>query len=125
MLAALAACASLPAAADTVTATWTNPVKNTDETDIPATGEGSLTSARIAWGVCNAAGSFDVEAGFITRAMPASTAVFNLKPGNWCVYVTVQNTYGVSSLPSNVVSHVTPAPQPKAATGVTVTRTGP
>jgi hypothetical protein len=119
------ACASFPAAADTVTATWTNPVKNTDDTDIPGTGAGSLTSARIAWSVCSAPGVFGTEVGFITRTMPVASVSFNLQPGDWCVRVTVQNTYGVSSDPSNVGTHVTPAPQPKAATGVTVVRTGP
>lgn len=118
----IGACASWPASADTVTATWINPTENTDGTPIPVSGEGALTSARVAWGTCSAEGVFGTEAGAIVRSMPVSSVVFNLKPGNWCVRVTVTNTYGETSEPSNVATHFTPPPKPKPATGVTVTR---
>lgn len=115
----IGACASLPAEAETVTATWTNPTTNTDDSVIPATGEGSLASARIAWGTC-VGGAFGVEAGFITRPMPVSSVTINLQPAVWCLRVTVTNTYGETSLPSNVVSRTVAPPRPRAPTNLAV-----
>lgn len=115
------ACMSLPARADTVVASWTLPVQNTDDSPIPATGPGSLVSAKIAWGTCSAPGVFGAEVGSIVRPMPVTSATFNLQPASWCLRVTVTNTYGTESNPSNVVAHVTPPTTPKNPTNFQVT----
>lgn len=107
------------AKAATVTVTWVNPTANTDESAIPASGAGSLSSARIEYGTCNGT-AFGTKAGEVTRLMPATTATLNLQPGTTCVRVTVTNTYGQESVPSNVVSRVVDPPTPKPPTLSTV-----
>lgn len=100
------------ARAATVTVTWTPPTTNTDESPIPATGEGSLTNYRIEYGTCIGA-AFGTKAGEVTRPAPATSATLNLNPGTTCVRVSVANTYGNESAPSNVASKVVAPPTPK------------
>lgn len=112
---ALIACTAAEAATHVVT--WTNPVQNTDDTAIPASGEGSLASARIEWGTCSAAGVFGTAAGSVARprgtgAMP-TTATLNLPVGTSCMRVFVSNTYGSESGASNVTFRTIDAPTPK------------
>jgi hypothetical protein len=106
----------------TVTTTWVNPTKNTDGTDIPATGVGSLASAKVEYGTCGPNNVFGTKAGEVLRNMPASSATLNLNPGTTCVRVTVTNTYGIESPPSNVASRVVdpPTPQPPQITTIAV-----
>ncbi len=112
-IALLALCVVGIAKAATVNVTWTNPTQNEDNTAIPTSGAGSLSQARIEYGSCLATGGFGTKAGEVTRTMPATTATLNLNPGTTCVRVYVSNTYGIESLPSNVVSQVVNPPQPK------------
>jgi len=126
----LAGCAlfhSEPSEAATVTVTWVNPTTNMDDTVIPTDGAqpGSLSSWVMEYGTCLAGGAFGVKAGEVVRTRVAggpelTTAVVNLNPQTVCVRVLVRNTYGQTSDPSNVVTHVVPAPRPRPATGVTV-----
>lgn len=111
-------CVSAQAA--TVTVTWTNPIQNTDDSAIPATGAGSLSSARIEYGTCLTGGGFGTKAGEVVRPMPATTATLNLQPGSTCVRVTVTNSFNIESLPSNVVTRVIDPPQPKPPVLATV-----
>jgi len=119
-LALLAMCVAGIASAATVTVTWTNPVTNTDASTIPASGAGSLTSARIEYGTCSAPGVFGVKAGEVTRAMPATSATLSLAPGTTCIRAFVSNTYGVESGASNVSAKVVDPPTPAPPQIVTV-----
>jgi hypothetical protein len=101
-----------PSAAATVTVNWTNPTANTDSSPIPASGAGSLASARIEYGTCTATGGFGTKAGEVTRTQPATTATLNLQPGTTCVQVRVTNTYGIESAASNVATKVVDPPTP-------------
>lgn len=107
------------ASAATVTYSGTNPTKNTDGTDIPATGAGSLTQLRIEYGTCVGT-AFGTKAGEVTRTSPAAGANFtgslNLQPGTSCLRIFVQNTYGAESDPSNVVTRVVDPPKPMPPT---------
>lgn len=123
---ALVACASLhspPAAASTLTVTWTNPTLNTDDSNIPDTGAESLQVARIEYGTCSASNVFGVKAGEFTRtrvtgqSMPTS-ATNNVPPGLTCVRVYVSNVAGKESDASNVASRTVEPSKPKPATGV-------
>jgi hypothetical protein len=110
----------LGAWATTVTSTWTNPTQNTDDSAIPATGAGSLSQARVEYGTCNGT-AFGTKAGEVMRPMPTTTATLNLNPGTTCVRVSVINTYGAESQPSNVVTRVIDPPVPKPPVLSTVT----
>ena len=120
---ALGLLAVLPklAVAATVTITWTPPTANTDNTPIPASGEGSLKTYRIEYGTCTSPGVFGTKVGEVTRPAPASTAVLNLNPGTTCVRVFVANTYDQESDASNVATSVVPFPRPKAPTATSAT----
>jgi hypothetical protein len=104
------------AEAATVTYSGTNPTKNTDDSTIPATGAGSLTSLRIEYGTCSAPGVFGTKVDEVTRTSPAAGANFtgslNLQPGTSCLRIFVKNTYGVESDPSNVAVRVVEPPKP-------------
>jgi hypothetical protein len=125
----LAGCAlfnSPPSEAATVTVSWTNPTTNMDNSAIPTDGTqaGSLSAWVVEYGTCAAGGSFGVKAGEVLRPRAAggpelTSAVLNLNPSTVCVRVLVRNTYNETSDPSNVVSHVVPAPRPRPATNVT------
>lgn len=112
----LALCFTGIARAATVTYSGTNPTKNTDGTDIPATGAGSLTTLRVEFGSCSAPGVFGTKAGEVSRTSPAAGANFtgslNLQPGTSCVRIFVANTFGSESDPSNVAVRVVDPPKP-------------
>lgn len=108
------------ARADTVTATWTNPATNNNGTAIPATGPGSLTSARLEYGTCSAPGVFGTKAGEVVRNMPVTTVTLNLDPGTTCLRVRVTNTFGFESAPSVVATKTVTPPTPSAPTNLTV-----
>lgn len=107
------------ASAATFVVSWTNPTTNTDGSTIPATGDGSLSSARVEYGTCNGA-AFGVKAGEVVRPMPATNATLNLPVGTHCVRVMVSNTYGAESGPSNVATRVIPPPVPRPPTNLVV-----
>jgi hypothetical protein len=114
---------SPPAAAATITVTWSNPLTNTDGSTILDTGPESLNTWRIEYGTC-VAGAFGVKAGeFVrTRAVggaPLTTATNNVPPGLTCVRAFVANVSGVESDASNVSSRTVPASKPNPPTNVT------
>lgn len=83
--------------------TWTNPTKNTDDTDIPASGDGSLDTLRVEYGYC-AGAEFGARLGEVVVNAPATSVdIGNLPPGNnYCVRVFARNTLGAESDQSNV-----------------------
>ena len=109
------------ASAATVTITWSPPTQNTDNSAIPASGEGSLKTYRIEYGTCTSPGVFGTKVGEVTRAAPATGTVLNLNPGTTCVRVFVANTYDQESDASNVATSVVPFPRPKAPTQTSAT----
>lgn len=118
---ALALLIPLVALAAGITATWTNPTTNTDSSSIPATGPGSLATATLSYGPCNAAQTAMTSVtGTIVTTEPASTAVVpTLAPGVWCASETVTNTYGNTSTASNVAPKTVQAPTPGAPSNFT------
>lgn len=108
------------ARSDTVTASWVNPVLNNNGSAIPATGAGSLASARLEYGTCVGT-AFGTKAGEVVRAMPVTTVTLNLDPGTTCIRVKVTNTFGLESAASNVAVKVVSPPTPGAPTNLTVT----
>lgn len=100
------------AQAATVNVTWTPPTTNTDNSVIPATGPGSLTSYRVEYGTCLTGGTFGTKAGEVSRTAPATGTTLNLQPGTTCVRAFVSNTYGIESAASNVASKVVDPPTP-------------
>jgi predicted phage tail protein len=101
------------ALAASVTVTWQNATENTDNTPIPATGEGSISTTRIEWGTCNGS-AFAVKQGEKTVAGTVqSSQITDLPPGRWCLRAYHVNTYGVASDPSGVAIKVIDAPKPK------------
>lgn len=120
LIALLACLLSLPAAAGDMVLTWTHPTKNTDNTNIPASGPGSLTGTRVEWGTCSG-NNFGTKAGEQVVAAPAATyTVTNLAPGKWCARVYARNTYSQESAPTNAVSKVLEAPTPNPPSDLTV-----
>lgn len=115
----LALFAAGTANAATVTVTWTNPTTNTDSSAIPASGTGSLSSARVEYGTCNGT-SFGTKAGEVIRTMPVTSTTLNLNPATHCIQVKVTNTYGNESDASNVAVKVIPAPTPRPPTNLVV-----
>lgn len=109
------------AIADTVTITGNYPTQNTNDSAIPATGEGSLTTGRIEYGTCLAGNAFGTKVGEVTRPVAgAPGAAFshslNLNPGTSCIRMMVTNTYGNESAPSNVTTRTVATPTPKPPT---------
>lgn len=108
------------ALAATITATWTNATRNTDDSVIPATGEGSISTTRIEWGTCNA-DNFGTKQGEKIVAGTVTTAVTpDLPPGRWCLRAYHVNTWGVASDPSNVAIKVIEAPKPRPPSNFSV-----
>lgn len=102
---------SVSAFAATVNLAWTNPTTYSDGSTLNVT---DITQTRIAYGSCNADGSFNVQAGqFIVQGDGAAATSPNLAPGTYCfqAYTTAQ---GVESIGSNVATAVLtqPAPNP-------------
>jgi len=120
LIAAVALLVSFAANAADITWTWTNPTKNTDSSNIPAAGAGSLTVGRLEFGTCNGA-AFGTKAGEIplTAAQVAAHTVTetNLLPQTRCARVYVSNTYANESAASNTGQVVVPAPTPAPPSG--------
>lgn len=92
---------------------WVNPVQNTDNSPIPATGAGSLASNRVEWGTC-VAGSFGTKiADKVITPAATSTTITGLPPATYCLRAYATNTYGSESGASNVVAKLIPAPVPQ------------
>lgn len=97
--------------------TWTNPVQNTDNSAIPASGPGSIASTRIEYGTCNGA-AFGTKLGEVVIAGQAESGVLpNLAPGTYCARAFTKNTYGEESDTSGVAQKVIAAPKPKPPSG--------
>lgn len=108
------------ALAASVAVTWQNATQNTDNTPIPASGEGSISTTRIEWGTCNG-DAFGVKQGEKTVAGTVqATQVTDLPPGRWCLRAYHVNTWGVASDPSNVAIKVIDAPKPKPPSNFSV-----
>jgi hypothetical protein len=105
--------ALLPAAvmASDINVSWTNPVKNTDGSDIPATGAGSIASTRVEWGTCSGT-AFGIKAGEQVATGTSTTLTGISAASTVCVRAFAKNTYGQESAASNVTSKVIPAPVP-------------
>jgi hypothetical protein len=118
--AALCALAPLGAFADTVTVNGTNSSQNTDNTNIPASGPGSLVTLTLEYGTCNTDNTFNTPVGTVPRPAVAPGANFsetlNLAPGKTCIRAYLTNTFGSVSSPSNVTTRVVAAPVPKPPT---------
>ena len=120
LLAALLAL-PLPALADTVSLSWTNPSTNTDGSAIPASGAGSLVSNKVYRGTCSAPGVFGTQQAVYASASAVSVYVTpDLAPGTYCFRVTATNTYGIESAVSLTVQKIVPAPIPNPPTGLVV-----
>lgn len=102
--------------------TWVNPTTYTTSSGggtIPATGPGSLTTARLEFGTCSGT-AFGTKAGEVTvQASLQRATITNILPGTVCARVFVNSTFGVESAASNVASAVVPIPVPEAPTGLT------
>ena len=99
-----------------VTVAWNKPTQNTDGSAIPATGTGSISSVTVQW---STAAAFTATAGSQTLAATATSTVVPLAPGNYWFRVLAKNTYGISSLPSNVGAITVvapPTPEPPVLT---------
>jgi hypothetical protein len=112
---------SMAAIAAVATASWTNATKNTDGTDIPASGAGSLVSTTVEWATCGAGDTFGTKAGEVVTASPGTTRQTpDLLPGRWCFRAFHTNTYGSTSDPTPVVVKVVAAPKPNPPTNFSV-----
>lgn len=115
---------SAPAMAQsTANLSWVNATKNTDNTNIPATGVGSLTRTTVDYGTCTAAPvkTFNVKQGEMFIAPPANTATVALVViQEYCFRAWHTNTYGNTSPFSNVVAKANLPPTPQAPSGLTV-----
>lgn len=106
--------------AATASLTWTNATKNTDGSNIPATGPGSLTSTLIEYGSCSG-GAFGTKAGEVVVAgTVTNTTVPGLEPGTYCFRAKHINTYGEMSDWSAVVSKTYAAPKPNPPTNFSI-----
>lgn len=93
------------ALAATVPVWWTNATQNTDNSMIPLTGPGSLTSTTIEYGTCAARNPdvFGTKQGQIVAAAPASTINLSLTViQEYCLRAFHTNTLGQISAFSNV-----------------------
>lgn len=105
--------------AATTTPSWKNATKNTDDTNIAATGPGSLKSTSFEWSLCGAGDTFTTRLGIVTNStqlVPGANAsgpsTPDLPPGRYCGRVFHTNTYDVNSDFSDVVVKVIDAPKP-------------
>lgn len=112
--------ASLAHAGD-ATVSWTLPTQNTDGSAIPATGTGSLTATRVEYGTCSGT-AFGTKSGEVTVPAPgASVTISGFAAGSTaCFRAAAQNTFGIESAMSAVVSKTFPAPTPKPPVITTV-----
>jgi hypothetical protein len=95
------------------TVSWSNPTKNDDGTDIPASGPGSLTGIKIEHGSCVGA-LFGTKAGeVIVPPTPATTTVTGFAAAQTvCFRAAAINTYGAQSAFSLVATKTMPTPVP-------------
>lgn len=113
----LVACLITVAAfATTMTTTWTNPVQNTDNSAIPATGPGSVASSRIEYGTCAGAVMGTKIGEYVVQGNATSGSTPDLAPGTYCGHVFTKNTYGNESAASNDAKVTVTSPTPKAPT---------
>lgn len=107
----------IPAAAwaASATLTWTLPTQNTDNSPIPASGNGALAQSRVEYGPCTTGGGLASVENSVTVPVPSTTAIINSFVGGEtvCFRVRVKNNLGVESEPSNVVSKTFDAPKPR------------
>ena len=94
-----------------VTVSWTQPLTNTDSSAIPASGPGSIAQNRVQWGTCVGA-AFGTQIGVQTIPAATSYVVTGLPPATYCFRVYALNTYGQTSLASNVTTKDVPPPTP-------------
>lgn len=78
IIALAAMLAATLALAETKTVTWVNATKNTDQSNIPASGEGRLVRTVVEYGTRTAQGGFGTKQGEIGIAAPATTLQLNL-----------------------------------------------
>lgn len=103
------------AMAATLNASWENATKNTDGSDIPASGPGSLVSTTVVWGTCSAdKKGVTTTLGQVVTPYPGTTPATkpNVAPGEYCAYAFHSNTYGEVSAPTDVLSVTKPNPVP-------------
>jgi hypothetical protein len=103
---------------------WTNPTKNTDDTNIPTScpsGQaqcGKLTVTRLEYGTCTGTApnlAFGTKVGEITVAQPAVTALISaLVPRMYCFRAFARNDYAAESASSNVDTKTIVPPTPGA-----------
>lgn len=105
--------------AGTITYDVTLPTKNTDGSNVTATGATSLASLRVEYGTCNA-GAFGMKTGEFsstTLTSPVTSVTSpNLAAGTYCARVYVKNAGGQESAPTNVVQGDVPVPTPNPGT---------
>jgi len=106
-----------------VRVSWTQPLTNTDSSSIPASGPGSISQNRVQWGTC-VGSAFGTQIGVQTIPAATSYVVTALPPAVYCFRVYAINTYGETSLASNVTTKtvVAPVPNPPVVTSATVVR---
>lgn len=125
-LAGLLLLVTFSAHAADVTWSWTNPTTNTDNSAIPASGAGSLSSGRLEFGTCNGT-AFGTKAGEVPLTQADVTAhsvkQLNILPSTVCGRVYVRNTFSVESAASNVASVTVNPPTPGNPTGLSVSVT--
>lgn len=100
--------------AATGTYQWTNAIKNTDGSDIPLTGAGSISSSVIEYGSCLPGDVFGTKAGevLVTGNTTLSAVRPDLSPGRYCNRMAHRNTYGNQGPWSDVKVLVVDAPTP-------------
>jgi hypothetical protein len=109
---------STVALAAIATATWTNATQNEDNTAIPATGAGSLTSTTVEWATCGPGDTFGTKSGESTVPKNLTTLQTpDLLPGRWCFRAFHTNSYGVQSDPTSVAVKVVAPPKPRPPSG--------
>lgn len=102
------------------------PVKNTDGSDIPASGAGSITGLIVEYGTCNGASApytFGAKLGQLTISPPATSyKITGLAPGLYCVRGYAVNTFATASAASGVVwgNVASPVPLPPVLTIATI-----
>lgn len=98
--------------ADTVTVSWQNATKNTDGSDIVASGPGSLVQTTIYYSKCvNGDLASDPPARVVAPSVLETD--FDLsEPADWCFRGTHTNTYGQESEVSNLAVKAVAPPIP-------------
>lgn len=105
---ALWAVFTMPARADTKTATWVNATLNTDGTAIAASGPGSLVRTTVEYGTCNAAKTaIATKSGEIFVPAPATALQVPLVVvQEFCLDAWHSNTFATAFAPSTAAAVV-------------------